>query len=143
MGEEEGEFSLPLARFVFNLCVCVFVFQNGALKYERAERAYHKNIAGCCATGYNSISGKWQGSSIINMLDKQGQRCELPSPLLPTILSLHHSWRCMINAIIINFGHVNCACQKFKQVPLTAPLHVAHTHRYTESEGGERGGLRV
>lgn len=48
----------------------------------------------------------------------------------------------MINAIIINFGHVNCACQKFKQVPLTAPLHVAHTQcgtTHREREGGERG----
>lgn len=47
----------------------------------------------------------------------------------------------MINAIIINFGHVNCACQKFKQVPLTAPLHVAHTQCGTTPRGGrgERG----
>lgn len=47
----------------------------------------------------------------------------------------------MINAIIINFGHVNCACQKFKQVPLTAPLHVAHTQCGSTQRGGrgERG----
>lgn len=81
-----------------------------------------------------------QGSSIINMLDKQGQRCELPPPI-PTLFS----WLCMINAIIINFGHVNCACQKFKQVccptPHSACLHIAHTqcgttqiHRKQEKE---------
>lgn len=48
----------------------------------------------------------------------------------------------MINAIIINFGHVNCACQKFKQVPLTAPLHVAHTQCGTTQRGGEGEGYR-
>lgn len=65
----------------------------------------------------NRIAGYISISSIINMLDKQGQRCQLPCSLYPR-LSLHPApwWLCMINVIIINFGHVNCACQKFKQV---------------------------
>lgn len=51
--EEKKEVSLPLARFVFNLCV----FQNCALKYERerviktSQDAAQQNIIAAAASG--------------------------------------------------------------------------------------------